>query len=199
MELLHIGRSLIIPEVSVVAIGLLWTSLIAAVLALRSREMLGAAFLVGGVMLTVLALLWTMDAVLPLRVVSVESQLTRLEQCAVQRHSSAYCPHRTTWRAPLFGAILRPANYWNVPGEIAFPAYTSLPGLIASGVPIEATDGFFYEPEPSLAMAGPTCVRHLYGPWYEYGFFAGDCPWGFSMLSDNASRSRTAVGGQRLG
>jgi hypothetical protein len=184
-ELPGIGKSLFWPEVAVVAIGMLLSFLTATVLVLRQRKVLGMRFLVCGGLVTALGLLWTMDAVLPLRVLSVESQLTQLQRCAVGQGTSGSCPRRATWTAPLLGPTLQPSNYWGVPGEIAFPQGPSAfsGGILTGGY----FNGYFYEANTSLAMSGPNCVRHLYGPWYEFGMFTGSCPWGYSYKFEGAS------------
>jgi len=178
-ELPDIGQSLLLPVILVVVVGLVLTFVTSLVLEHRSDH--GGLFMLGGVAITVLAIFWTLDAVLPLRVMTVQSQLDQLERCATGVASPASCPKPGHWTAPLLGPILNPTDFYGMPGEMVFPQ-----GNYGSASSVPVLYGYFYEANPRLVTGQPECTRHLYGPWYEFGFFTGDCPFGFSLFINGA-------------
>lgn len=117
------GQSLLLPGAALVLVGLAVTAVTASVFARRAGRPRATGYLIGGIAVTVLAFFWTTDAVLPLRVLSVESRLNQLENCIRHDGSSTPCSAHQESNAPLIGQIAKQPNR-NSP--VFWPAATFL-------------------------------------------------------------------------
>jgi hypothetical protein len=192
-----VGQSLLLPATALVLVGLVLTALTASVLARRAGWRRATGYLIGGIAVTVLAFIWTTDAVLPLRVLSVESQLNRLESCITHDGSSATCSANQESNSPLIGPIAGPnqdpvswptATFFQAAGRLQeFDTSATRYGPLGHGL--------LYDANPGDAAEIPNiCLRHLYGPWYEFAQFTGDCPWGYNFaFSDADGTGRTSL------
>jgi hypothetical protein len=175
----RIGSSLLVPAGLEGIVGLAAVALVVTVgRRIPTSRLTGAV--VGLVAVTVLGWVWVTGIVLPLRVALNEPELMAAVRC--YQAGASGCGPLHNWTAPLVGTIAAPSNAWSVPGEVVLGHASP-----ETSQQVQETGfGYFYEPNPALALSGPGCVRHLYGPWYEFGAFTGNCPWGFSLSGDNA-------------
>jgi hypothetical protein len=126
---------------------------------------------VGSAVVFLAAAFWTVECVLPLRVESHSAALNHLAQCAIANKTA--CPRASTWNVPGVGEIPRSDITVLAPSEVQFGQ----------------TVGYMYAPGLSFGGIGSAdfdCLRHLYGPWWEFEAppstaspSVGTCSWGF--------------------
>jgi hypothetical protein len=112
----------------------------------------------------VLGVWWGVDGAPAVRVSGWNAELVQLATCA--KSPEGFCP---------------PGSQRNVPGLGNAPRAVTVPGT--SYVVLGGTRGYLYAPGASTAQAAQAeyCVRHIYGPWFEYmqGSLEGGCSWGY--------------------
>jgi hypothetical protein len=124
----------------------------------------------GSVVVFFAAACWAVEWVLPLQAQSQSAVLDRLAVCAIAHTVS--CQQAENWNVPGLGEIPRSDITLVKAGEVQFGQ----------------TDGYLYAPGLSLSEvtadvgSNLPCVRHLYGPWWEFDAAPNNvfgCPWGF--------------------
>jgi hypothetical protein len=132
---------------------------------------------VASVVLSVAAGLFAYDWAMPLHVRTWNAELTRIASCA--EHRSAMCPQRGRVAVPGLGAI-GPSGFWYEHGFGNPSSLSITAGNGASAVGGPGTWGYIYQPGATVdTLSGDTiCVRHLFGPWWEYGGPTPNCPFG---------------------
>ncbi|MGO8876459.1 MAG: hypothetical protein ACLQNG_11940 [Acidimicrobiales bacterium] len=112
---------------------------------------------------------FTWAFVQPLQVRSWDGELTKLMLCSEKE--TAGCPRTATVDVPGLGAVPRSSFYFQVS-----PDYGSITVDPDSDF---GARGYYYQPgaTPGTLDVNNTCIRHVYGPWWEFGFGdEGNCP-----------------------
>jgi hypothetical protein len=148
------------------------------------------AIFAGSVAVGVLALVWTAEWVVPLRVASLNVRLVQLARCAQRVEAS--CPNSTSLDVPGLGHVAR--------GDVIV-SHDREEVLFLTG-PANGTYGYLYAPAATTTRSlgvpgygrpgyGDSCVRHVYGPWWEYEnaqLNSGCNPgWGWSFILDGGA------------